>query len=85
MIRDQSIVVSVGRVSTDLVFDNVAGDGFSINLKLLGRGGRYTSYRAIAGPIVDLDVQDMYQKDILLIRITEMGGSVFPNLINPSN
>jgi len=85
VIRDEGIVIPVGRESTDLIFDNVAEDEFSITLKLLHRGGRYTSYRAITGPIVDLDVEDMSLKDILLIRITEMGEPVFPNLINPSN
>ena len=43
VIRDEGIVVSVGTESTDLVLDNVAGDGFSIKLKVLRCGGRYTS------------------------------------------
>ena len=50
-------------------------------LKLLRRGGRYTSSGAIAGPIVDLDMRDMYLKDISLIGTTAWDEPVFPNLI----
>ena len=71
----------LGTESIDLVVDNVAGDGFPTMLKLLRRGGRYTSSGAIAGPIVDLDMRDMYLKDISLIGTTAWDEPVFPNLI----
>ena len=44
-------------------------------------GGRFTSSGAIAGPIVDLDMRDMYLKDISLIGTTAWDEPVFPNLI----
>lgn len=72
----------LGKESVDVVIDNVAGPGFGSMLKLLRRGGRYASSGAIAGPIVDLDMRDMYLKDITLIGCTAWDESVFPNLIS---
>ena len=54
-------------------------------LKLLRRGGRFTSSGAIAGPIVDLDMRDMYLKDISLIGTTAWDEPVFPILCPISN
>jgi NADPH:quinone reductase-like Zn-dependent oxidoreductase len=51
-------------------------------LKVLCRGGRYASSGAIAGPIVELDMRDMYLKDITLIGCTAWDEAVFPNLIS---
>ncbi|MEM9105603.1 MAG: zinc-binding dehydrogenase, partial [Pseudomonadota bacterium] len=50
-------------------------------LKVLKRGGRYVSSGAIAGPIVELDMRDMYLKDITLIGCTAWDEPVFPNLV----
>ena len=50
-------------------------------LKLLRRGGRYTSSGAIAGPLVSLDMRDMYLKDISLIGTTAWDETVSPDLI----
>ena len=71
----------LGEETIDLVVDNVAGDSFPIMLKLLRRGGRYTSSGAIAGPLVSLDMRDMYLKDISLIGTTAWDETVFPDLI----
>ena len=79
--RGEDLAGVLGTESIDLVVDNVAGDGFPTMLKLLRRGGRYTSSGAIAGPIVDLDMRDMYLKDISLIGTTAWDEPVFPNLI----
>lgn len=79
--HDQDLIAVLGADSIDLVVDNVAGDGFPIMLKLLRRGGRLTSSGAIAGPIVDLDMRDMYLKDISLIGTTAWDEPVFPDLI----
>lgn len=79
--RGEDLAGVLGTESVDLVVDNVAGDGFPTMLKLLRRGGRYTSSGAIAGPIVDLDMRDMYLKDISLIGTTAWDEPVFPNLI----
>ena len=79
--RGEDLAGVLGTESMDLVVDNVAGEGFPTMLKLLRRGGRYTSSGAIAGPIVDLDMRDMYLKDISLIGTTAWDEPVFPNLI----
>jgi NADPH:quinone reductase-like Zn-dependent oxidoreductase len=79
--RDADLLAELGASSVDVVIDNVAGDGFSALLKLLGRGGRYASSGAIAGPMVNLDMRDFYLKDILMIGCTAWDEPVFPNLI----
>jgi NADPH:quinone reductase-like Zn-dependent oxidoreductase len=80
--RNDDLLTVLGKESVDVVIDNVAGPGFGSMLKLLRRGGRYASSGAIAGPIVDLDMRDMYLKDITLIGCTAWDESVFPNLIS---
>ncbi len=79
--RDDDPLAVLGAESIDVVIDNVAGPGFGVLLKLLRRGGRYASSGAIAGPIVSLDMRDMYLKDITLIGCTAWDEPVFPNLI----
>ncbi|MFK7876500.1 MAG: alcohol dehydrogenase family protein [Paracoccaceae bacterium] len=80
--RDENLVARFGESSIDAVFDNVAGPNFSQMLKLLRPGGRYASSGAIAGPIVDLDMRDMYLKDLSLIGCTAWDAPVFPNLVS---
>jgi len=80
--RDEDPVAALGEESVDVVIDNVAGAGFGQMLKVLCRGGRYASSGAIAGPIVELDMRDMYLKDITLIGCTAWDKAVFPNLIS---
>ena len=79
--RNADIVAELGENAVDVIFDNVAGDGFPAMLKVLRRGGRYASSGAIAGPIVALDMRDMYLKDITLIGCTAWDEPVFPNLV----
>jgi NADPH:quinone reductase-like Zn-dependent oxidoreductase len=50
-------------------------------LKVLRRGGRYTSSGAIAGPIVSVDMRDIYLKDLTLVGCTAWDEPVFPNLV----
>ena len=61
--------------------DNVAGPGFDGVLRALGRGGRYVTSGAIAGPVVALDMRDLYLQDLTLIGCTAWDEPVFPNLI----
>ena len=75
------LVAVLGEECLDVVVDNVAGDDFGQFLKLLKRGGRYVSSGAIAGPIVKMDLRDMYLKDIRLIGCTAWDEPVFANLI----
>ena len=79
--RGADLVRELGESSVDVVVDNVAGEGFPQMLKVLKRGGRFVSSGAIAGPIVSLDMRDMYLKDITLIGCTAWDEPVFPNLI----
>lgn len=80
--RAQDLVTYLGQNSVDVVVDNVAGPKFAEMLKVLKPGGRYVSSGAIAGPIVSLDMRDMYLKDITLIGCTAWDAPVFPNLVS---
>ena len=80
--RGSDLVRELGDSSVDVVVDNVAGPAFPQMLKVLKRGGRYASSGAIAGPIVSLDMRDMYLKDISLIGCTAWDEPVFPNLVS---
>jgi 2-desacetyl-2-hydroxyethyl bacteriochlorophyllide A dehydrogenase len=80
--RDEDLVMRLGESSIDVVVDNVAGPNFSQMLKVLRPGGRYVSSGAIAGPVVSLDMRDMYLKDISLIGCTAWDAPVFPNLVS---
>jgi alcohol dehydrogenase len=80
--RGADLVSELGEKSVDVVVDNVAGNSFPQMLKVLKRGGRLVSSGAIAGPIVDLDMRDMYLKDITLIGTTAWDEPVFPNLVS---
>jgi len=79
--RDADLLAALGAESVDAVVDNVAGPNFPVMLKVLKRGGRYVSSGAIAGPMVNLDMRDMYLKDITLIGCTAWDAPVFPDLI----
>ncbi len=80
--RNSDPEATLGAESIDVVVDNVAGAGFPAMLKVLKRGGRLVSSGAIAGPIVDLDMRDMYLKDLTLIGSTGWDEPVFPDLID---
>lgn len=79
--RSANLLSELGEQSVDVVVDNVAGSAFPTLLKVLKRGGKYVSSGAIAGPVVDLDMRDMYLKDITLIGTTAWDEPVFSNLI----
>jgi NADPH:quinone reductase-like Zn-dependent oxidoreductase len=80
--RDEDLVMRLGESSIDVIVDNVAGPNFAQMLKVLRPGGRYVSSGAIAGPVVSLDMRDMYLKDISLIGCTAWDAPVFPNLVS---
>jgi alcohol dehydrogenase len=79
--RTTDLIEELGEQSIDVIVDNVAGNTFPTMLKLLVRGGRLVSSGAISGPIVGLDMRDMYLKDITLIGTTAWDEIVFPNLV----
>jgi NADPH:quinone reductase-like Zn-dependent oxidoreductase len=80
--RNDDPVAVLGGESVDVVIDNVGGAAFGAMLKVLKRGGRYVSSGAIAGPVVELDMRDMYLKDITLIGCTAWDAPVFPALVS---
>lgn len=80
--RDDTALALLGTESVDVVIDNVGGAAFGAMLKLLRRGGRYVSSGAIAGPVVSLDMRDMYLKDITLVGCTAWDAQVFPDLVS---
>jgi NADPH:quinone reductase-like Zn-dependent oxidoreductase len=65
----------------DVAADVVGGTGFSMCLNLLGRGGRYVTSGAIAGPIVELDLRTLYLKDLEMHGATVMPVEIFENLV----
>ncbi|PKL14601.1 MAG: alcohol dehydrogenase [Spirochaetae bacterium HGW-Spirochaetae-8] len=68
--------------SADVVVDNVAGPGFGAMCKVLKQGGRLTTSGAIAGPMVSMDLRDLYLKDLTLIACTAWDEPVFPQLVS---
>ncbi|MFT6005497.1 MAG: NADPH:quinone reductase-like Zn-dependent oxidoreductase [Pseudoalteromonas tetraodonis] len=79
--RSADLLAELGEESVDVVVDNVAGSAFSTMIKILKRGGRLVSSGAIAGPMVEFDMRDMYLKDATLIGTTAWDEDVFPNLV----
>ncbi|MCO4878279.1 alcohol dehydrogenase family protein [Paraburkholderia caribensis] len=60
----------VGPQGVDVVADVVGGPMFGDLLKLLRRGGRYSTAGAIAGPVQPLDLRDLIYKDLEMYGIT---------------
>jgi len=79
--RNADLANTLGSNSIDVVVDLVAGEGWPALLEVLGRGGRYVTAGAIAGPLVQLDVRTLYLKDLSLIGCTFQDDIVFSNLI----
>ncbi len=65
----------------EVVADVVGGENFPELLGLLGRGGRYVTSGAIAGPIVQLDLRTLYLNDLEMWGATVMPREVFVNLV----
>lgn len=80
--RGESLVAALGRDSVDVVIDIAAGPGFAELPEVLRRGGRYAVAGAIAGPIVELDVRDLYLKDLTFFGCTFYDDVVFENLVS---
>ena len=65
----------------EVVADIVGGDCFGDWLEALGRGGRYVTSGAIAGPVVDLDLRTLYLNDLQLHGATAYEPQVFADLV----
>lgn len=79
--RGESLVAALGRDSVDVVIDIAAGPGFPELPEVLRRGGRYAIAGAIAGPIVELDMRNLYLKDLTFYGCTFYDDEVFENLV----
>ena len=83
--RDSADVVAAAldanRGRFDVVADVVGGACFSDWLEALGRGGRYVTSGAIAGPVVDLDLRTLYLNDLQLHGATVYAPQVFADLV----
>lgn len=71
----------VGERAVDVVADVVGGPFFTDSLKLLCRGGRYSTAGAIAGPIQPIDLRDLIYKDLELFGITCPTPETFKSVI----
>jgi len=80
--RADNVLEILGENAVDVVVDNVAGPAFGHMLLVLKRRGRYVSSGAIGGPIVALDMRNLYLKDLTLIGSTGWDEPVFPNLVS---
>ena len=68
--RDTDLVTKLGEESVDIVVDVVGGPQWPPLLRILRRGGRYASAGAIAGPICELDMRQLYLKDLTFFGCT---------------
>lgn len=59
-----ALEAAIGRRTVTVVADVVGGPAFPRLIEVLARGGRYTCAGAIAGPAVDLDLRQLYLKDL---------------------
>lgn len=65
-----AIEALVGEQAVDVVADVVGGPIFGDLLKLLCRGGRYSTAGALAGPVQPMDLRDLIYKDLEMYGIT---------------
>lgn len=80
--RTCDLVAELGDNSIDLVVDVVGGSGFPKLLKVLRPFGRYATSGAVAGANVNLDLRDVYLKDLTLFGCTFHPRDVFTDLIS---
>lgn len=79
--RGTDVIDALGESSMDVVIDVVGGPAFPSLLRLLKPQGRYATSGAVAGANVDLDLRDLYLKDLTLFGCTFHPRSVFEDLI----
>lgn len=79
--RGGPIAEALGPESVDVVVDLVAGRQWSDLIRVLKTGGRYAVAGAIGGAMVELDVRDLYLKDLSFFGCTVLEPEVFPSLV----
>ncbi len=79
--RETDDLAKVASDSVDAVIDVVGGEQFSDMIRVLRPHGRYATAGAVAGPLVELDLRDLYLKDLTLLGCTFHSKSIFTDLI----
>jgi len=84
--RDKGDVLAAVRAITgakgaDVVVDVVGGPMYGDLLKMLSRGGRYSTAGAIAGPMQQMDLRDLIYKDLEMYGITCPLPSTFERVV----
>lgn len=79
--RDANPAEAVGSAKIDVVIDVAGGPTWPRLLDTLKRGGRYAVAGAIAGPLVELDLRELYLRDLTFFGCTFQDDQVFDNLI----
>ena len=72
----------IGPRGAQVAADVVGGELFDVVLKLLCRGGRYTTAGAIGGPTVKFDLRDLIYKDLEMFGITNPTAATFARLVS---
>ncbi|MEM6905511.1 MAG: zinc-binding dehydrogenase, partial [Pseudomonadota bacterium] len=67
--------------SLDAVIDVVGGPGFGALLATLKPGGRLAVSGAVAGPIIEADLRQIYLRDLSLLGATWQDPAVFGKLV----
>ena len=83
--RHSDLSTSISRLGytggVDAVADVVGGDGFPDVIGALRGGGRYVTAGAIAGPMVSLDLRQLYLKDLEFQGATVLPQGLFGQLV----
>ena len=77
----KAIEAVVGARNTQVVADVVGGEMFDPVMKVLARGGRYTTAGAIGGPTTRIDLRDLIYKDLEMYGITNPTPETFARLV----
>ena len=72
---------AIGSDTVSVVADVVGGDLWPALIDVLERGGRYTCARAIAGPMVHMDLRTFYLRDLTFTGATIVPPGVFADLV----
>ncbi|WP_459985479.1 zinc-binding dehydrogenase [Nocardioides sp. AN3] len=78
---EAAVEALVGPRAVDVVGDVVGGALFAPVLKVLRRGGRYTTAGAIGGPTTAMDLRDLIYKDLEMYGITNPTADTFTRLV----
>ncbi|WP_262414398.1 alcohol dehydrogenase family protein [Streptomyces sp. ST1015] len=79
--RDADPVAELGRACVDVVLDLVGGARVPRLLDVLRPGGRYAVAGAIGGPTAEIDLRDVYLRDLTLVGCTFQEDAVFENVV----